>query len=264
MVEAERDRGWSGAAGSHVELLLPVRQRLLDTFITHRQWLRPIESVHLQLLDAQRIAVSLVVSVLGFRKRVDLRVRLAPALDAQGDTRRLVIALENHSLIAAALAIIGPALKLPRGIALETARITIDVDAIAAAHGFADLANHLDQASLEVKDGVLWVNAALTVKPGPVGEPLRRMPRGNGQDRDQSAVPADALPELLHGARAVCRLRIAEAFANELLALGIDQALSSGGATTRTTSPIVGQALRSLSVAFEQGTLVLEGEARVD
>ena len=264
MVEAERAGGWSGLAGSHIELLVPVRGPLVESIVERVRWPKPIETMSVRLLDAQRVGVSATVSVWGFQKRFDLRLRLAPALDRQNGTRRLVITIENHALLAAALAIFGPALKLPPGVAIDGARIAIDIDALAAANGFADLANHVDEASLEIREGVLWLNAAVTVKQGPVRASLRRLPHPEGANA--RTVTADALLDWFRGARVVWRLRVAETLANQLLAAGIDQALGAANPSNerRRLLPLVEHALRRLRVAFEQGALVVEGETRVE
>jgi hypothetical protein len=251
-----RADGWRSIAGSRLELLLPVRQPLLDYLLQHVTWPKAVQRAHVTMHDGNRLVVKVTASFFGFSREIELRLRLAPELEQ----RRVILFIENQALLAAALALIGPALTLPTGVAIEAARIVVNLDELAAGRRAGDVAAQLAAATFEIRDGVLWVSAVLDVHA--VDAVSVVSPDSGVAGSGIALPPEEELVALMRGARVEWRLRVAEPLANQLLGAAVDgvrhpEATSGNRAAMR---PLL-DALQSLDVHFEDGAVVLTGSA---
>jgi hypothetical protein len=252
-----RAEGWRSVAGSRFELLLPVRQPLLDYLMEGVALPKALRRAHVTMKDGNRLSVRLTASLFGFTRDFELKLRLAPALEG----RRVLVSIENQALLAAALAVIGPALTLPAGVTIEDARIVVNLDALAASRGAGDIMEQLAAATFAVNAGVLWIGA--TVEVHAVAATSVTPVKGPSAITRVTLPPDDELAALLAGAHAEWRLRVAEALANQLLGTAV-QTLREQGASDAGRAAGVRRllgALQSLEVHFEDGVVVLAGTA---
>jgi hypothetical protein len=254
-----RADGWRAIAGSHLEVQVPVRQPLLDYLLEGVTWPKGVRRVRVTLHEENHLSARVTVSLFGFAREFELKLRLASALDE----RRLIVFIENQALLAAALAVIGPALKLPPGVTIDGARIVVDLEEAASSRHAGDVVAQLETATFETRDGALWVNAVVHVHavdavPVVPSDSVPRLP---------ISLPAeDVLVGLLRGARAEWRLRVAESLANQLLRTAVAAVRDSASASATDTAawrPLL-DALRSLEVRFEDGVAVFSGSAAID
>lgn len=224
----ERDAGLARLAGSQVSGVVPVREELIDEILA--RWRPPsaVEDLMVRLLPGNQILVRAVVRLLGFRKAIELTMRLAPALEP-APARRLYLFHAGRSLLSNVLGFAGP--LLPAWLVVSEGGFVIDVDALAARAGVEDLVRHVGTVAFDGQAGVLWVNFEAHVTPG--------MPRAQeaganaGATRSVPARPLDPerIVRLLDGARLEVRLRVEESLVNEML-----EALAAGvGTPERTT-----------------------------
>lgn len=249
-----RADGWRSVAGSRAELRLPVRQPLVDYLLEGVTLPKAVQRAHVAVHDGNRLSVKVTASIFGFRRDVELKLRLAPELEE----RRLVLLIENQALIAAALALVGPVLTLPPGVAIEPARIVVNFDELASSRHAADVAAQLASARFESSEGTMWVNAVVDVHAvdpiaAPVGAP--------SLPSNVPLPPRDELVTLLHGASAEWRLRMAEPLANQLLGAAVEGVRDPAAASNPAALRPLLDALRSLEVRFEDGVVVLAGSA---
>ncbi len=254
-----RADGWRAIAGSHLDMLIPVRQPLLDYLLQDVTWPKGVRRVLVTLHEGNHLSARVTVSLFGFGREFELKLRLASALDG----RRLIVFIENQALLAAALAVLGPALKLPPGVAIDGARIVVDLEEAAASKRAGDVVAQLETATFETRDGALWVSGVVDVHavdavPVVPSDSVPRLP---------ISLPAeDVLVGLLRGARAEWRLRVAESLANQLLGTAVAavrEPASASAAETAALRPLL-DALRSLEVRFEDGVVVFSGSAAID
>jgi hypothetical protein len=275
MVEAERARGFEGLAGSRVEGLVPVRQALVDAVLAQvPRWPAPVEALAVRIGDANRIHVSAAIRVLGFRTRVRLALRLAPALE----NGRIRLFLDDRSFMSSAVSWLGPLLgQLPGGVILHGNQITVDVQQFASRLGVADVAALLSAASFHSDEGVLWINARGDVPEGRAGErpaaessPREAVPRASEGAAEAAARAASATRELpftldqlaawLTGARVDVDVRLSERLANELVGAAHADAHTRAAAASGAPA-VLGQSLRRPVLRFEQGTVRLTAGA---
>jgi hypothetical protein len=258
IVERERQAGWIDLAGSRVECSVPLRQAVLDTLLSRVSLPQSIERIEVQLMPALRVRVLVTAVVFGFRKRFELRLRLAPALDCR-TSPRLHVAIENHALLAAVLAMVGPALRWPHGVSIDHATIVVDLAPLAARHGVSDLLQQLSSVSFESDDGILWINAALAFRQVEAAA-TAAVPRS--LERSPLPLEIPELLDLLDGARAVWTLRVSQDLLNALAAEALYAATSSP--TEQTRPPWIGRliaAVQSTQLELEAGTLIVKGRA---
>jgi hypothetical protein len=254
-----RADGWRAVAGSRLQMLLPVRQPLLDHVLQSVTWPRAVQRAHVTLQDGNRLSVRVTASLFGFRREFELKLRLAPALDG----RRVILFMENQALIAAALALVGSALTLPPGVAIEAARIVVDLEKLAASRHAGDVVAQLGTAAFEIRDGVLWVNTVVDVHSV---DAVSVVPSDSVLACPVTLPAEDVLLGLLQGARAEWRLRVAEPLANQLLGAAVSAVrdpASASAANAGAMRPLL-DALRSLEVRFEDGVVVFCGSASLD
>lgn len=256
ILQAERERGFDGLAGSTVEATLPLRQAALDALLSQvRDWPAALDTLTVDIGDANRFLVTAVVRVLGFRTPVRLQVQLAPSM-----TDGLVhLVIDDGSLMASAVALLGPLLgHLPEGIVLQGRRFTVDVQRLAARQGVADLAGMVSSATFASSRGVLWVTVHVAA---PALPPLQspRVPRPSMHP----SVPFDvaSLRTWLQGSQLEVDLHIDTRLANDLVAaLHADAQVPSGDALRDT----VLKALRPPVVHFDAGGLRVSATAALD
>lgn len=225
----EREAGLARLAGSRVIGVIPLREELIDEILA--MWRPPsaVEDLMIRLLPGNRILVRAVVRLFGFRKAIELTMRLAPALEP-GPARRLYLFHAGRSLLSNVLGFAGP--LLPPWLVVNDGGFVVDVDALAARAGVDDIVHHVGSVAFDGQAGVLWVNFEAHVTPG--------APRASNAGANAPATrsgPARQLdPErvirLLEGARLEARLRVEESLVNEML----DSLTADGGAAGESTT----------------------------
>ena len=267
MLEAERRRQFAGLAGTRLDGVLPVRQALVDAALAQApRWPSPIETVRIRIAAGNRIHVAATVRLLGFKTRLGVSLRLAPALD-DGQVR---LFLEDRSLVSSALSWLGPLLgRLPHGISLQGNQILVDVRAAAARQGFGDLAALLSAASFETEEGVLWINARVDVPDAAPGAGVddrsaagEAAPAGTAADVAQAPrarrapLPfgADDLVTWLTGLRVDADVRVDERLANALVAAAHADAGARAG-ESGSAAEALAAAVRRPVLRFEAGAV---------
>jgi hypothetical protein len=271
MVEAERALGFEGLAGSRVEALVPVRQALVDAVLAQvPRWPAPVEGLAVRIGEGNRIHVSAAIRVLGFKTRVRLPLRLAPALE-NGSVR---LFLDDRSFLSSAISWLGPLLgRLPGGVTFDGNQVVVDVQQFASRLGVQDVAALLSAASFHSDEGVLWINARADVREGRTGErsptgsspreAAHRAPGDVGEAADRAAAATRELPftldELaawLTGARVDADVRVSERLANELVAAAHADAQARAAAASGAPA-VLGHSVQRPVLRFEQGTVRL-------
>ena len=261
ILDDERQKGWANAAGSTAEIVVPIRQVLIDHLLSRVAWPRMVEQLYVRPADDNRFELMVVASMFGFRKRFDAVLRLDPVFDRRENTR-VTLTIENPGLITSALAMAGSALTLPRGVSIQGGRIILDPDELARSADFGDLIAHLTRAEFAVREGVLWVTAALDIVAGSE-RPAVLTPPSTTAASTPSAQPIDTtdVPSLFVGAHATFTLRLAEALVNRLM--------TSGLSVWRARTDVFALALpkgtdiriEKLALEFEHGWLIVKGWA---
>lgn len=256
VLEAERGRGFNGLAGSRIAATVPLRQAWLDAALARvRAWPSALESLAVEIGEANRLHLTAVVRVLGFRTPVRLQLRLAPTME--DGIVRLVI--DDGSMMASAVALLGPLLgQMPEGIVLRGRDLQIDVRRLAAQQGVGDLASMVSTVTFDSSRGVLWVAIHAAA---PASEPAD--PRGRARATQGTALPFD-LAEVrawLQGARVDVDVQMDERLANDLLAALHAEARTPTGDALRDT---VAHALQRPVVRFGEGVLRLSATAALD
>jgi hypothetical protein len=252
VLEAERELGFDGLAGSWIDARLPLRQAALDAALAQvARWPSAVEGVAVEIGEGNWLTVTATVRVFGFRTPVRLPVRLAPSMD--DGLVRLVIS--DGSLVGSAIALLGPLLgKLPDGLTLEGRQIVVDVRRLGASAGLGDLASMLSTATFESTPGVLWILVKVVA---PASAPPMRQSSANVPFHIDLA----SVRVWLQGSRVDVDLRMNERLANDLLtALHADLQLPSGD----DRRDIMTSALHPPVVRFESGAVRLSATASLD
>jgi hypothetical protein len=257
----ERASGFTGLSGSRVSGVVPVRQALVDHFVS--QWRSPhgLENLQIRLLPSNMVYVSADVRVFGFRKHVDLTVKVAQAVDFQHrPTLRLLFAERSALAFAATLA--APLLgRLPQGVSIANEMIVIDLADLLASRGAGDLLRPVRALAIEGQEGVIWLNVDIEIDPAgapraPLVERPSRAPRSSGQ-RLMDVIPT------LDGTRLDVQLHVRESLATEAIAA----ALADANGEPRESASIDWRTLASLVTAprvhFQQQTMIVETEVQI-
>lgn len=244
---AERRRGYEGLAGSNVQVVLPLRQAVVNQITSTARWPRPIETLAVRIAAANVLAVAAQVRVFGFVTPLGVRVRVSPAIE-DGILR---LEIDDASFVGRAVSWLGPLLaRMPVGVRLRGARIEVDMRQVAADHGLADIASMVIPESCTTSDGVVWFTVRV--------QPPTTVPFANGPSRPPSPPPIDPdqLVAWLEGARVHGEIRIDERLANELVAVA-HAGLRDATLDNPVQAALVGAFTESPSVRFEAGALVV-------
>jgi len=83
ILDDERQKGWVNAAGSTAEIVVPIRQPIIDLLLGRVAWPRAVEQLYLRLADDNRLELTAVANhpaaglPFGTLKRVELARALA-------------------------------------------------------------------------------------------------------------------------------------------------------------------------------------------
>ena len=260
ILDDERKTGWANTAGSAAEIVVPIRQAIIDRLLSLVAWPRAVEQIYLRLAGDNRLELMVVASMFGFRKRFDLGLRLDPAPDGQ-KRPRVTLTIENPGLMTTALALAQSALSLPRGVIVESGRIILDLDALAESAGYADLVAHVSRAECAIRDGVLWITASLEVAartPGLAGPTPSATGAGPSAAHAASFDASEILP-LFVGARATFALRLAEAFVNHLVRQGLASWRAQATPLTLALPKDLDAIVEALTFHFDKSWLIVKG-----
>lgn len=275
VLEAERSRRFPGLGGSRADTVLPVRQALIDEVLARvPRWPAPLDGLHVRIAQGNRLHVGAVIRVLGFRTRVGLTLRLAPAME----NGRVRLFVDDRSFVASALSWLGPLMgRLPEGISLQGSQIVADIVALARRQGFDDLAALVSSASFQSEEGVLWVNARVEV-PESAGTGEERQPHRSSETglpggtpgataRAAPGVPPFSIDELvasLAGARVDADLRLDERLVNDLVAAAHEHAQHTAGPGAPDVATTLARAVRRPTLRFEPGLVRIRAAADLD
>jgi hypothetical protein len=251
VLAAERAR-----AGSQVQVTVPLRQAALDAALAQVVWPAPVEALAVEIGDANRLHVTAAVRVLGFRTEVRLQLRIAPTME-DGIVR---IAIDDGSLLASAVALLGPLLgRLPAGVTLQGRQISIDVPRLAAQQGVEDLAGMVSTATFDTSPGVLWMSVHAAA---PAPRPAATQQRVHEQHLTTlPAIDPAQLLAWLRGASVDVDVHMDERLANELLAALHAAAQVPSGDPVRDAFI---RAVQKPLVRFEAGTVRVSANAALD
>ncbi len=257
ILDDERQKGWVDAAGSTAEIVVPIRQPIIDLLLGRVAWPRAVEQLYLRLADDNRLELTAVASMFGFRKRFELGLRLAPVFDRHANPR-ITLSIENPGLLSSVLSMAGAAMTLPRGVSLESGRVLFDPDDIARGMGYGDLSALLTRAEFTVREGVLWIKAMLSTPGGTAGQAAPVSSTNTRAPATASKINASEFLPLLAGTRATFALRLAEALVNRMVANGVTLWRTRTGSIPALPAGMdldVGQ----LALRFENGWVIVEG-----
>jgi len=254
----ERAAGLRRLSGTRISGVVPIRDRLIEWLIATRRLPAALEDLRVRLHAGNHLTVVAGVRVFGFRKRLELTLRLAPAIETS-PPRRLHLFFVDRSLLASAMSLAGP--FLPDWVRRHDGGLALDLDRLAAAGGVEDLLPHATAVAFEGHEGVLWVNFEIDVASQDGAARKASLPQ-SGPARAESGrgLPVADLAPLMAGARLAIRVRAEESLVNEAL---------EGAATSRDgAGRTAGDALpdwRSMvelssppRVVFEPGAVVLD------
>ena len=151
-------------SGARVTAAIPVSERLVNEIITGSlPQSVPVREVHVQPLAGNAFAVRLVPKA-AFLPALSLRLEIIQQPDLPS-TPVLVLRMATmgalFGLASAALPIAG---LLPPGIRLDGDRIMVDLVALAARAGAADLLPHLASLQVNTEDGRVVLHANIVVR----------------------------------------------------------------------------------------------------
>jgi hypothetical protein len=179
-----------------------------------------IEDVMIRFLAGNRILVRAVIRLLGFRKAIELEMRVAPALEP-GPPRRLYLFHAGRSLLSNVLGLAGP--LLPPWLVINEGGFVVDVDALASRARVEDIVRHVGSVAFDGQAGVLWVNFEAHVTPGPTRPPGATADAPAAHSGTARRLDAEHVARLLEGTRLEVRLRVEESLVNEAIdALTVD------------------------------------------
>lgn len=260
ILDDERRNRWANTSGSTAEIVVPIRQPIVDRLLGRVAWPRVVEQLYLRLADDNRLELMVVGSMFGFRKRFDLGLRLAPFFDRTAHAR-ITLSLENPGLLSSVLSMAGAALTLPRGISFESGRVVFDLDDVARAAGYGDVSALLKRAEFAVREGVLWVTATLAIPSGTADQAAPAPSAPNpGTAAQAPAVNVRELLPLFAGARATFAVRLAESLVNRMVADGMTLWRTRTG-TVPALPKGMDVEIGTLALRFENGTMIMEGSA---
>ena len=273
----ERAAGFHRLAGSRVSGIVPVREALIERVLAPSRLPSAVDALRVRLLADNLVSAVADVRVLGFRKRLEMTFRFAPAIDP-AHPRRLHLFYADRSILTSALAFAGP--FLPEWIARHETGLAVDLDRLAGIAGAGDLFRHVGRVAFEGHAGVLWINFEAEIsdtgdspghsRPAP---PPRSEPGGEGL---RAAPRPEALVPLLEGASVSYRLRAEESLVNAALEAALedarmrapraeetraDEASAGGGGGAVDWRTLVD--LPAPRVSFESAALVMEGTLRL-
>jgi hypothetical protein len=251
----ERAAGLRRLSGTRVSGVVPIRDALIERALSMRRLPGAVESLRIRLHEGNHLSVVADVRVLGFRKRLEALLRVAPAIDAH-PPRRLHVFFAERSLLSSAMGLAGP--FLPGWVSRSDNGLVLDLDRLGAAVGIEDLLPHLTAAAFEGHEGVLWVNFELEIAAD--GQAAGALAPMSGAGVPAAAgLPVTELAPLMAGAQLAIRARVAESLVNELL----------GAVTAATTAGRAGDGWRPMveltstpRVTFEAGAMVVEATLR--
>ena len=260
ILDDERKSGWANTAGSAADIVVPIRQAIIDRLLSLVAWPRVVEQLYLRLAGENRLELMVVASMFGFRKRFDMGLRLDPVPDGQ-KRPRVTLTIENPGLMTTALALAQSALPLPRGVIVESGRIILDLDSLAgrpATRISSRTCRESDVPSAMASSGSPRRSRS---RPGRAARPFpRRLPLRPGLSTAPAASfdASEVLP-LFAGARATFSLRLAEAFVNQLVGQGLTSWRAQANALTLVLPRDLDAIVEALTFHFDKGWLTVKG-----
>jgi hypothetical protein len=238
LVARERERGFASLAGTRAEIAVPVCQPLVDRLLARVLAGRPATAVQVDLLEGARVGVAVSHRVFG----LPVRARTVLELDRQVDLARgrVVLRHDDGALWTTIRSVAGTLGLLPPGVSFGPGTVEVDLAAMAARAGIADLLPLVESLAIHgPADGLFAIEADVAVPEGGVGAGAGDTPAGRpagpapGRDPETSQWLAD-----LAGLRARVNLWVHESLANEALTLARTFPPATG--SPRTAAPSSG------------------------
>jgi hypothetical protein len=275
-LERERAAGFKNLSGTHLDVTVPVTQRLLDLLLA-RAASRQLGNVTVMLRGTDAIAVTVVKPVLGFAARLGLDLRLEGGSDLASDPR-VYLVVDRPSVAWRAISRIAVAAGLtPAGVEIGRDGVAIDLRALGTRAGIGDLVSGIRAIAFEVEPGVLRVRIAVQIPEGGLAA-ARQGPAGLANAPLNAWLePEDVLPEL-RGARVRGRVVATEGLVNEVLGTALEAARRDGqdgvtearaisdtatGAAPALDARMVARWIQRATIRFEHGKVVLEPDIEI-
>ena len=265
LLAEERRTGLARLAGSRLRATVPVREPLVARLISQARLPSLVRGLNVRFLPGNHVIVEAEVQVLGFRKRLEMALKVAASADP-GPPRTIRLVFVERSLLSSAAGLAGPILGgLADGIGIRDGVVTVDLDTLAARAGVRDLAGHLREVAIDGQEGVLWLEIDVEVADQAKARPdeSRSQPHDQRAERDGGLrVQPREIAELLRGARLEVTLRVEESLANAALETLVADVRSQGPPAAAAESADWRPLLESLEpprVRFEAGVLIVEG-----
>src|SRR5690349_12484930 len=170
-LDEQRAAGFRDLAGARVAFDLPIPDRLITQLIGERlPASAPVSDLDLRAQSGNQLYVRVRLKKASFLPPIGVRF----AIERQPDlpaSPLLVLRLVSEGIAAFA----GPALRmfdvLPPGIRFDGTRFYIDLAALAARYGAADVLRYLTSMAVATEPGLVIVSARAEVPPSTPGDP---------------------------------------------------------------------------------------------